>query len=462
MKGEGIMASKYIRLTLDDRINIETGLDGGLSINRIAKAILRSPSTVAREIKANRIPLNDYVRRGKCAYTKECKETNVCGKSCSMPKGILCKTCHEVDCKQYCAHYANHMKCSILERSPYVCNHCRHRHYYCNRPNRYIYSAKDAQALSSNRKSSSRSGIDMDAEKADTALRIIKQGLKRGLSPYEISVLYEPEIGVHRSTIYRWIDRGYGGLSNIELERKVGFKPRTKHKRKATSHSPKRSYKAFLELSSDIRELTTEIDTVIGQKTDQKAVLTIYHRPSDLQLAIMLEEKTCSEVKSKLLMLKALAKEEIFEKLFQVCLTDNGGEFEDDEGLSNILGEDPTRNSEIHLYYCDIGQSQQKGSCEKNHSELRQILAKGLFSFDDLDSEDLRVLMSHANSNPRKCLMGRTPIEMFSAFFKKDGEDFLDTFGIRQIERDELCLTPDILNIERTKRGKEPLKRIQK
>lgn len=200
---------KYIRLTLDERINIETGLDGGLSINRIARDIRRNPSTVIREIQTNRVPINDYVRLGKCGYIKECKETNVCGKSYSMPKGILCKTCHEVDCKTHCAQYAQHMKYSILEQSPYVCNHCNHRHYFCNRPNRYVYSARDAHALSLSRKSSSRSGTGMDAEKANCALNIIKQGLKRGLSPYEISVLYESKIGVHRSTIYRWIDRGW-------------------------------------------------------------------------------------------------------------------------------------------------------------------------------------------------------------------------------------------------------------
>lgn len=121
-----------------------------------------------------------------------------------------------------------------------------------------------------------------------------------------------------------------------------------------------------------------------------------------------------------------------------------------------------SRNSEKHLYYCDVGQSQQKGSCEKNHSELRQILEKGLFSFDDLDHKDLQVLMCHANSNPKECLMGHSPIEMFIAYFGTEGEEFLDLFGIRQIERDELCLTPDILDIERIKRGKEPLRKTKR
>lgn len=136
-------------------------------------------------------------------------------------------------------------------------------------------------------------------------------------------------------------------------------------------------------------------------------------------------------------------------------------EFEDEDDLADIIGEDPSRNSEKHLYYCDVGQSQQKGFCEKNHSELRQIREKGLFSFDDLDHKGLQVLMCHANSNPRECLMRHSPIEIFIAYFGTEGEEFLDLSGVRQIERDEPCLTPDILDIERIKRGKKPLRKTK-
>ena len=85
-----------------------------------------------------------------------------------------------------------------------------------------------------------------------------------------------------------------------------------------------------------------------------------------------------------------------------------------------------------------------------------------MFVFDDLDEQDLRVLMSHANSNPRECLFGKSPIEMFVAFFGQDGQDFLSALGIEQIDRDHLNLTPDILDIERAKRGIPPVKRDNK
>nr|CRY95873.1 hypothetical protein [uncultured prokaryote] len=457
------MTKKYTRLTLNQRLIIEEGLNHEQSIRSIAKNINCSPSSVLREIKANRLPIEDKKKLVSCFCKNECKEKKVCGEECINPVGIYCKLCTYRDCRSVCSAYIEHGRCNILEKSPYVCNRCIQKHYFCNRQNRYRYDARSAHALSCQKRRDARSGIDMDEKRAIRALSQIKEGLARGLSPYELSVLYEDKIGVHRSTIYRWVNCGYGGLSNLELERKVGFRPRKKKApRKVTSHSSRRAYSEFEKLAEALRRLTTEMDTVIGRIEDVQAILTLYHRPSDLQLALLLHEKTCDEVKEKLLMLKKVATQKLFERFFLFVLTDNGREFEDEDGLAAIFDEGVSRACEVKLFYCDVRQSQQKGSCEKNHSELRQILEKGLFVFDDLDEQDLRVLMSHANSNPRECLFGKSPIEMFVAFFGQDGQDFLSALGIEQIDRDHLNLTPDILDIERAKRGIPPVKRDNK
>lgn len=104
-----------------------------------------------------------------------------------------------------------------------MCNECRKNRYGRNRRNRHVYDAEVAQKTSGKRRSDSRRGIDTPREEAEAALAHIKDGLSRGLSSYEISALHEDVVGVHRSTIYRWVDAGYGGLTNLELERKVGF-----------------------------------------------------------------------------------------------------------------------------------------------------------------------------------------------------------------------------------------------
>lgn len=455
------MKKKYRRLTLSERVSIQECLDRGDSIRECAKAIGRAPSTVAREVGANRIRAKAPAHLAKCPLAKECAARGICGGACASPS-MACRLCTEIDCRTVCPAYAERTGCAILERAPHVCNRCRHRRYFCGRDGRYVYDARAADAAAHARRSDCRRGIDLDEDRAASVLALLKEGLGRGLSPYEISVLYENEIGVHRSTIYRWVERGYGGLSNMELERKVGFRPRRKDPaRRATSHAAKRAYAAFEALDGGVRAAAVEMDTVLGRADDLRALLTLYHRPSDMQLALLLAEKTCAETKQALLTLKKACPPALFARLFRAVLTDNGVEFADEDGIGAILGEGPSRASAPHLFYCDPRQSQQKGGCEKNHAEPRQILEKGLFSFDELEEADLAVVMSHANSNPREALCGMSPIRMFLAAYGSQGADLLDALGVRQVSRDEIVLTPDILDIERAARGKEPLTRLK-
>lgn len=77
--------------------------------------------------------------------------------------------------------------------------------------------------------------------------------------------------------------------------------------------------------------------------------------------------------------------ERMFDRWMRTALTDNGDEFSDEDGIGRLPGESVEGGGlEVRLCYCDPRQSQQKGGCEKNHTEMRQILEKGMFSFDEL------------------------------------------------------------------------------
>lgn len=366
-----------------------------------------------------------------------------------------------MDCRGICPEYQLQTSCDILSHSPWVCNVCKKRRYGCNRANRWIYDARLAHEKAARHRSDSRRGIDMERDRAEVALAQIKEGLSRGLSPYELSVLYEDTIGIHRSTIYRWVEAGYGELTNLELERKVGFRVRKRIVAKRTSHSRWRSYAAFENLTEGMRDGATEMDSVIGRNKDTKVILTLYNRPSHFQFMLLLKEKSCSEVRRVLKALKNKCPKNIFASLFACVLTDNGEEFADETELGKIFGEGPSPKASPHLYYCDVRASQQKAGCEKNHSEMRQILQKGLFVFDDLDVWDLSVVMSHVNSTPRGALCGMSPIQMFYAAYGRQGQEFLEELGVEQLGRDEIVLKPEILDTERKKRGEGPLGRAK-
>lgn len=456
------MAKDYRQLTLKERKEIQEGLTRGDSFREIARTIGRSPSTVSREVRENRHVRAFKGRKSACRDRNWCKRVGVCAEC--LREGAYCAGCDARDCRDHCKAYADQIACDVLVSAPWVCNGCRKNRYGCNRQNRYVYDAQVAQKASDERRSEARRGIDMEPARAEVALSHIKDGLSRGLSPYEISVLYADVVGVHRSTIYRWADAGYGGLTNLELERKVGFRPRRRNRpRKSTPHSPKRSHDEFGKLPKGLRDARTELDCVVGRNVDRQAVLTLYNLPCHVQLALLLDSHDCDNVKKELANVKSAMPGKMYSRWMRVGLTDNGEEFSDEDGIGGLLGERAADGGlQVHLYYCDPRQSQQKAGCEKNHTEVRQLLEKGMFVFDELTRADMAVLMSHVNSNPREALGGKSPIQMLRFVYgDEDANALLDAFGIREIGRDELVLKPEILDIERARRGEPPLTRLK-
>jgi IS30 family transposase len=318
-----------------------------------------------------------------------------------------------------------------------------------------LYLAAAADTKASELRSESRRGFDMGQDKAVAAAMYIDEGLRRGLSPYEISIAYADKLDISESTMYRLVDAGVGGLANIQLERKVAFKPR-RHTtaRPSTSHAKKRSYKAFCMLDEQRKATASEMDTVEGRRCDSQCVLTFYQRSLHFQIPVLLPQQTDECVKEALHHLKSLCPPKVWAKLTFTVLTDNGGEFCDEEGIDLLFG---GGKGDPHLFYCDPGRSDQKGRCEKNHSELRQLLPKGKTPFDELDPWDMAVVASHINSNPRKALLGMSPIQMFKAVFKEEGCRFLDALGIEEVPLDKLVLKPQIIDAEREKRGLPPI-----
>ena len=451
------MAREYRQLTYLERQRIEEALDCGLSFRETARIIGRDASTVSREVRANAQAKEVRCRKAACRHRGWCKRVGVCGPECKRP-GAQCVGCDARDCRDHCPAYADQARCDRLARAPWVCNGCRNRRYKCSRPFRRVYLASAADEAARARRSDARVGIDMGREEAELALGLIRDAQKRGMSPYEISVAFAEQIGRSPSTIYRWTEAGYGGLANIDLERKVGFRKRRRTQpRRPTRHSKERSWEAFCALDEEARASRMEMDTVVGLKGDARCLLTLYHAPTHLQLALLLQAKTCEEVKRALGLVRQAAGPSLWEGMSRAVLTDNGEEFADEDGIGRILGEGPKGGGRPRLHYCDPRQSQQKGACEKNHTELRQILAKGAFSFDGLCERDLAVVMSHANSNPRASLAGLSPIQMLKAAHGKLAEALLEAFGVEQVGASELALKPCVLNAERAKRGEEPL-----
>ena len=129
---------------------------------------------------------------------------------------------------------------------------------------------------------------------------------------------------------------------------------------------------------------------------------------------------------------------EMFNKYVQVLLTDRGSEFTAADTMENRI--DGSRRTRVPM------QSEQKGSLENNHKELRYILPKE-YTFKSLglnSQEKLNLIISHLNSSPKEKLDGKSPIELtmflYPALMKK-----LNDFGITLISIDKITLTPSLI-----------------
>ncbi len=120
-------------------------------------------------------------------------------------------------------------------------------------------------------------------------LEAIRDCLRRGLSPEQMAARNGGPVDLSPSTIYHWVSAGYDGMTNMELRRKVGYRPRKRTAgRAATRHSARRSHAAFLALGEDACAAAWEMDTVERAREDSACLLTLLHRPSRLQLALCL------------------------------------------------------------------------------------------------------------------------------------------------------------------------------
>jgi IS30 family transposase len=416
----------YCRLDKRERKAIEHGLDKGDSCRSMARDLGRSASTIHDEVVRNRV-----VTRGPG------KGDNVAGTSGEQA--------------------GDARVCPRLLGWPYCCNGCKYRRYHCSYRWRCEYVASSAQGFADEDLVEPRRGVDMDRERFEAAVSLIREDLARGLSPQQIAEARAEQVGVSKSTIYRWVDEGYGGMSNAELRRKVGYKPRRRERaKKATHHGEERSYEAFLRLPEDERARACEMDTVVGGPTDSQCLLTLFSRACRVQLPLLMPGRTKAATVDKLDEVERAIGLDAFRRLLGLVLTDNGGEFEDAEGIERSCTVEGERRCRV--YYCDPMQSQQKGSCERNHVEIRKLLPKGRgISFDDLDEVDAWFVGSNVNSEPRPSLMGLSPIAMLRAADPDLADALADKLGICELPYDELDLTLSAVNRERAGRGLAPL-----
>jgi len=423
----------HSHLTLDDRFNIEKLLEQGVSFKQIAISVHKDPSTISKEIKRNRIRKERKTQLVEvCLHKKDCSRKNVCNYSPACNR--KCSTCD--NCTKNCESFSP-KKCNKVSRAPFVCNGCDLKNT-C-KLNRFLYKAKVAQDKYSQALSESRKGINLCEYELFEIDEMVSPLIQKGQSIAHIYSTHKDDLPISSRTLYNYVDNCLITARNLDLPRKVRYKPRRKHSTKQRNHVwlEGRNYLDFEAFTKENPEMpVVEIDIVEGKKGG-KVLLTIYFRDSKFMLAFLMEKKTQEAVRSIFDYLEELLTTPVFQKIFFVTLTDNGSEFINPTLLEIGI------NSEIRtkVFYCDPYSSYQKGGIEKNHEYIRCILPKGT-SFNHLTQEAVTLMMNHINSAARKSLENQAPFTLFPLLLE---EQAIQALGLKIIKPDEVCLKPFLL-----------------
>lgn len=432
--------SKYIpgnqkHLTIEDRIYIQNELDKGTSFKDIDRFLCKDPTTISKEVKARRS--SDWFHKGTflnaknfCTKRFRCKKTNACNKI--LLCGVKCASCPT--CNQTCPDFQKE-RCSKLDRAPYVCNGCSKKINHCTIAHKYTYNARFADRKYRECLKDSRSGIAMTRQELHKKDKIITPLIAQGQSPYQI-VANHPELNLSVRSVYNYLDMGLLTARNVDLKRKVKFKPRKVHKSQISDRRVfnGRTYADFQQLHL---ESFVEMDTVHSAVGSSKTLLTFFFTREKLFLAFLMNRNTEGSVRLVLDRLEKRFGTFDFLTLFEYILTDRGAEFGDPDSLETGV----TGIQRTNIYYCDPMRSGQKGGIEQAHTMLRMILPKRT-TFEFLTQWDVNLITSHINSTPRESLNGRTPYDVALEAF---GEDVLKAFQLRRIDPDKVVLTPKLI-----------------
>ena len=422
-------------MTLSDRIFIEQALANHTSFKDISAVLKKDPSTISKEIRRHRMfkEGSHYNLKNNCAFLSSCQRVRICdGKLCNY----LCKRSKVCDCTKHCPDFTPYL-CSKLSKPPYVCNGCPN---HACRYDKYFYRAKDADSSYEQTKHECRQGIHLTPEQRASLDALVAPLIRNGQTMDHIFAEHKAHIPCSERTLYRYIDAGILSVRNIDLPRKVKYKPR---KQSDTSEKLSRecaigrTYHDFLEhLDSHPESNVVEMDTVVGP-IPGKVILTLLFRNCTFMLAFLMDNTKSESVIRVFRFLQNELGSDAFARLFPVILTDRGAEFSNPWALEcDEYGEILSR-----VFYCNANAPYQKGRLEKNHEFLRYIIPKGT-SFDAMTQHDITLCINHINSTARGSLNGRTPFELASMLLD---EKLFRLLHLNPVEPDNVLLKPALL-----------------
>ena len=436
--------NKGKHLTLEDRQVIEDAIRDGLGCRATAARLHVAPSTVSREVEQNRTATltrrKDFKPGQNCVHYKECEEVGTACKNCTTYK-TRCRSCRTRKCIDLCGKFELRT-CPDTQGWPWTCPPRCEKSGRCSYP-RMRYSAQAAQNSYEARLVSAREGVAITPEQMAQMMLTVDKLVKQGWSIEAIYAEHGGEMPVGIRTCYTYIDKGFAGVSNIELPRKVRYKPRKKSKEPGRDRVDRagRAYDDFKALPIEEQVRVVQADSVIGFEHNVQSILTLHLVRHSFQLYLLQAGLAARFTVAAFDAIETyLGSPGAFEAVFGIVLADRGVEFDDWAGMERSCLKEGARRCRV--YYCDPMRSDQKAEAEKNHEELRRVLPKGRSDFDALSAVDVAAVCSHVNSYPRPARKGRCPYDLAAPELPAE---LLGNLGIVRVPADDVLLRPALV-----------------
>ena len=427
--------SNYI--TYEERMEIENCLHNGKSFGQIAKELGKDRSTISREIRKHSvIERTGYGANGynACTHREECTKVHVCSGDCHRQALKYCKLCN--CCNDNCLEFEEQV-CVTRFKPPYVCNSCSEKNR-CTLEKTMYYAVK-AHSTAQAHISESRRGILTSEQELNRLNAFVTPLILQGQSIHQIYINYADTLMCSEKTLYNYIDHGFFDARNIDLPRKVRYRPRKKKQEFKVDRGcyigrSYTEYQQYLVKNPEVNtvQMDSVLDTVGG-----KVLLTIHFTDTNFMLAYLREANTSQSVIDVFDYLYLKLGRTLFLKFFPLVLTDRGSEFSN----PRMIEMTPDGLKRTSVFYCDPGAPYQKGAIENNHELVRRILPKG-HSFDKLTQADIDRMMNHINSYRRPKLGDKSP---FEAFAFHHGTELFEKLGLAPVEPNCVILKPRLL-----------------
>jgi IS30 family transposase len=283
-------------ITFEERLEIESMIFQRCSFGEIAKKINKDRSTISREIRRHSvIEKSGYSGFGfnACVHKETCKMGMVCGDKCVKTSCKLCRTCGH--CNDYCPKFAEQV-CILRIKPPYVCNGCDERNK-CTLE-KTVYSAVQANIMAEQEISISRKGALCDEAEIARLNAFVTPLILNGQSVHQIYCNNADTLMCSEKTLYNYIDAGFFDARNIDLPRKVRYRPRRKKKEFKVDRGCYigRSYEEYQKLLNKNADIhPAQMDSVIGT-IGGKVLLTIHFPHTSFMMGFLRDFNTSQSV----------------------------------------------------------------------------------------------------------------------------------------------------------------------